>query len=82
MKNKKAARVGADHMQEGAVMVMDKIVLKRTASNKKPKRTSVVVSPNTYIRVYELAHDVNMTMEALVDKLLTEALDAVEIEEG
>lgn len=58
---------------------MDKIILKRTQTNKKPKRSAVVVSPQTYIRVYELANEVNMTMEALVDKLLTEALDAVEI---
>lgn len=58
---------------------MEKIILKRVPVDKKPKRSSVVVSPETYVRVYELAHDLNMSMEALVDKLLTEALAAVEI---
>ena len=60
---------------------MEKIVLKRQNNEKKPKRTSVVVKPTTYVRVYALAQELNMSMEALVDTLLREALDAVEIEE-
>lgn len=60
---------------------MEKIVLKRTAQNKKPRRAAVVVSPETYIRIYEMANNVNMTVEALVDRLLIEAMAAVEIED-
>lgn len=60
---------------------MEKITLKRKPHDRKPKRASVVVSPETYIRVYELANTVNMTVEKLVDLLLTEALNAVEIED-
>lgn len=60
--------------------VMEKIILKRNPVTKRAKRSSVVVSPNTYVRIYELANEVNMTVESLVDKLLTEALNAVEID--
>lgn len=60
---------------------MEKIVLKRNERNKKPRRAAVVVSPETYIRIYELTNNVNMTMEALVDRLLIEAMPAVEIED-
>ena len=60
---------------------MEKIVLKRQSSDKKPKRSSVVVKPETYIKVYALAQELNMTVETLVDTLLREALNAVEIEE-
>lgn len=61
--------------------IMEKIILKRNPVTKRAKRSSVVVSPNTYVRIYELANEVNMTVESLVDKLLTEALDAVEIDD-
>ena len=58
---------------------MDKIILKRVAPTTKRKRSSVVVSPDTYVRVYQLAQEVNMSVESLVDKLLTEALNSVEV---
>ena len=60
---------------------MGEIVLKKKANARKPKRTSVIVSPETYVRVYGLAHEVGITVEALVDRLLTEALSQVRIEE-
>ena len=61
--------------------VMEEIILKRQEKSRKPKRTSVVVSPNTYVKVYTLSQDLGMTMEALVDTLLVEALKRVKIEE-
>ena len=60
---------------------MSEIVLKRETKNRKPKRTSVIVSPDTYIAVYQLAHEVGITVEQLVDRLLTEALKEVRIED-
>ena len=60
---------------------MDKIVLKKVKEERKPKRTSVVVKPDTYVKVYELAHEVNMTVESLVDLLLNKALENVVIED-
>ena len=58
---------------------MEKIVLKKNNKGRKPKRSSVVVSPKTYIRVYTLAQELSIPVEQLVDTLLIEALDAVEI---
>ena len=58
---------------------MDKIKLKRVPLEKKNKRSSVVIKPETYMRVYELAHEVNMPIEGLVDLLLTKALENVEV---
>jgi len=46
---------------------------------KKNKRSAVVIQPTTYMKVYELAHEVNMPIEGLVDLLLTKALEAVEV---
>lgn len=60
---------------------MEKIVLKRQNSNKKPRRSAVIVKPETYIKVYALAQEVNMPVESVVDTLLQEALNAVEVEE-
>lgn len=61
---------------------MKEIVIQKSQANeKKPKRSAVVVSPNTYIRVFELAHEIGIPIEKLVDKLLTEALDAVKVVE-
>lgn len=60
---------------------MEKIILKRTPLEKKNKRSAVVIQPETYIKVYELAHNINMPIEKLVDLLLTKALDAVEVED-
>ena len=60
---------------------MEKIVLKRQSIDIKPRRSSVVVKPETYVKVYTLARELNMPMETLVDTLLREALNAVEIEE-
>ncbi len=56
---------------------MDQIVLKRSETRRKPKRASVVIKPETYVRVYDLAHDIGMTVETLVDTLLKAALDSV-----
>lgn len=60
---------------------MDKIVLKKVKEERKPKRTSVVVKPDTYVKVYKLAHEVNMSVESLVDLLLNKALENVVIED-
>ncbi len=60
---------------------MQEIIIKRCKAERKPKRSSVVVSPETYIRVYTLAQDVGMPMEKLVDLLLREALDQVKVED-
>ena len=45
------------------------------------QRTSVVIKPETYVKIYELAHEVNITVESLVDLLLNEALNSVEVTE-
>lgn len=58
---------------------MEKIVLQRKPLEKKNKRSAVVIQPTTYMKVYELAHEVNMPIEGLVDLLLTKALEAVEV---
>ena len=60
---------------------MEKIVLKKVKEERKPKRTSVVIKPKTYVKIYELAHEVNITVESLVDLLLNEALNSVEVTE-
>lgn len=60
---------------------MEKIVLKKVKEKRKPKRTSVVIKPETYVKIYELAHEVNITVESLVDLLLNEALNSVEVTE-
>lgn len=60
---------------------MDQIILKREEKARKPKRTAVVVSPETYIRVFALAHETGITVERLVDTLLTEALKHVKVED-
>lgn len=58
---------------------MGEIILKSKAGRRKPKRSSVVVSPETYIAVYNLAHEIDWTIEELVDTLLKEALPQVKI---
>ena len=60
---------------------MEKIVLKKVKEERKTKRTSVVIKPETYVKIYELAHEVNITVESLVDLLLNEALNSVEVTE-
>ena len=60
---------------------MEKIILKKVKEERKPKRASVVIKPDTYVKIYELAHEVNMTVESLVDLLLNEALNSVEVTE-
>ena len=60
---------------------MEKIVLKKVKEERKPKRASVVIKPETYVKIYELAHEVNITVESLVDLLLNEALNSVEVTE-
>ena len=60
---------------------MEKIVLKKVKEERKPKRTSVVIKQETYVKIYELAHEVNITVESLVDLLLNEALNSVEVTE-
>lgn len=59
---------------------MEKIIIKKQAQKGRMKRTSVVVKPETYVKVYELAHEVNQPVETIVDLLLTEALKHVEIQ--
>ena len=60
---------------------MEKIILKKVKTEPPKKRSSVVVKPETYMEIYKLAHECGMTIESLVDMLLTEALKAVELEE-
>lgn len=60
---------------------MEKIILKRKPQEAPKKRSSVVVKPETYMQVYQLAHECGMTVENLVDTLLQEALKSVEIED-
>ena len=59
---------------------MEKIIIKKQEPTRKAKRTSVVVKPETYVKIYELAHEVNQPVETIVDLLLTEALKNVEIQ--
>ena len=58
---------------------MGEIILKREKKIGKAKRSSVVVSPDTYVRVYQTAQDAGISVERLVDFLLTEALKQVKI---
>ena len=60
---------------------MEKNSIKKVKEERKPKRTSVVIKPETYVKIYELAHEVNITVESLVDLLLNEALNSVEVTE-
>lgn len=60
---------------------MEKIILKKVKQEAPKKRSSVVVKPETYMKVYTLAHECGMTIENLVDLLLQEAIKAVEIKE-
>ena len=60
---------------------MEKIILKKVKEERKTKRTSVVIKPETYVKIYELAHEVNITVESLVDLLLNEALNSLEVTE-
>ena len=61
---------------------MEKIVIQKDNTKKRPKRTSVVVSPETYVKVYELAHETGWTVEAVVELLLSEALKCVEVQDS
>ena len=58
---------------------MEEIILKRSEKQRKPKRSSVTVKPATYIKVYETAQDVGITVESLVDLLLTKALEHTKV---
>ena len=58
---------------------MEEIIIKRVAKKGKAKRSSVVVSPETYIKVYETAQNAGISVEQLVDMLLTDALKRVKI---
>ena len=60
---------------------MEQIVIHRRKNERKAKRTSVVVTPQTYIKIYELAQETGLTVEAIVDRLLMEALQYVKIED-
>ena len=60
---------------------MDKIVLKKVKKEAPRKRSTVVVQPETYMKIYQLAHECGMTIEGLVDMLLNEALKNVEVED-
>ena len=59
----------------------DIIVIKKQNKERRAKRASVVVQPQTYIKVYETAQLAGMSVEKLVDILLTDALQRVKIEE-
>lgn len=59
----------------------DIIVIKKQDKERRPKRASVVVQPQTYIKVYETAQLAGISVEKLVDILLTDALQRVKIEE-
>lgn len=61
---------------------MNKIILKKIEQKAPKKRSSVVIKPETYMQIYQLAHECGMTIENLVDTLLKEALKIVEIEEA
>lgn len=58
---------------------MEEIVLRRSAKTRKPKRSSVAISPDTYISIYGLAQDAGITVEKLVDTLLKAALANVKV---
>ena len=75
--NNNSRAVAVNPPQKGKEM--EKIVLKKVKEERKPKRTSVVIKPETYVKIYELAHEVNITVESLVDLLLNEALNSVEV---
>ena len=77
--NNNSRAVAVNPPQKGKEM--EKIVLKKVKEERKPKRTSVAIKPETYVKIYELAHEVNITVESLVDLLLNEALNSVEVTE-
>lgn len=58
---------------------MEEIILKRSEKQRKPKRSAVAVKPATYIKVYETAQDAGITVESLVDLLLTKALEHTKV---
>lgn len=58
---------------------MTEIIIKKEKRTTKAKRSSVVVSPETYIKVYTLAQETGLSVEKLVDVLLTEAMKIVKV---
>lgn len=58
---------------------MNEIIIKKEKRTTKAKRSSVVVSPETYVKVYMMAQETGYSVEKLVDLLLTEAMKLVKI---
>ena len=59
---------------------MYKIVLKRVEQKPRKRITAVVVKPETYEKIDRICMETGMTIESLVDLLLTKALEDVELE--
>ncbi len=58
---------------------MEKIILKRSERKTKTKRHSVIVKDDTYYNLIDLQMKTGMSIESLVDTLLTEAIKSVEV---
>ena len=58
---------------------MEKIVIKKTETKIKTRRATVVVKPETYKRIYDIALETNQPIETITNILLEAALENVEI---
>lgn len=58
---------------------MDKIIIKKQETKSKTRRATVVVKPETYKRIYDIAIETNQPVETITNILLEAALDNVEI---
>lgn len=58
---------------------MEKIVIKKQDVKSRNRRATVVVKPETYMKISELSFETNTPVETLVNTLLTEALKYVEV---
>ena len=62
---------------------MDKIIIAKQPSNRKSnRRATVVIKPDTYMKICDIAFRTNVPIETITQTLLEEALKYVEIEEG
>ena len=58
---------------------MEKIVIKKTETKAKARRATVVVKPEIYKRIYDIALETNQPIETITNILLEAALEDVEI---
>lgn len=58
---------------------MEKIVIKKTGTKIKARRATVVVKPEIYKRIYDIALETNQPIETITNILLEAALENVEI---